>query len=58
MSLRDNWKKTGKELGTAFADLGKSLILSVGKGVDKLEDLTKAELEKNEAENKTEEENK
>ena len=25
MALKEDWKKTGKDVGTAFADLGKSL---------------------------------
>lgn len=38
MALRDDWKKTGKELGTAFQGLGKSLIKTVKHGVDKADD--------------------
>ena len=35
MSLRDEWKQTGKDLGHAFQGLGKSIVRSVKTGVDK-----------------------
>ncbi len=38
MSLRDEWKKTGKDLGHAFQGLGKSIVRSVKAGVDKADD--------------------
>ena len=38
MSLRDEWKKTGKDLGHAFQGLGKSIVRSVKTGVDKADD--------------------
>ncbi|MBO4460184.1 MAG: hypothetical protein J5778_05955 [Clostridiales bacterium] len=28
MALRDDWKNTGKDLGNAFANLGKTLVKS------------------------------
>ena len=33
--LKNSWKKTGSEMGSAFSDLGKSIVKSVRKGVDK-----------------------
>lgn len=33
-----SWRNTGKDLGQAFADLGKSIVHSAGAGIDKLED--------------------
>ena len=36
MSLKDDWKKTGKDLGKSFAGLGKSIIKSVEAGADKV----------------------
>ena len=38
MALRDEWKKTGKGLGHAFRDLGKSIVRSVKTGVDKADE--------------------
>lgn len=38
MALRDEWKETGKGLGHAFRDLGKSIVRSVKTGVDKADD--------------------
>lgn len=38
MSLKDNWKDTGKGLGKSFAGLGKSIVKSVKVGADKLLD--------------------
>lgn len=38
MSLRDEWKQTGKELGHAFQGLGKSIVRSVKTGVDKADE--------------------
>ena len=35
---REDWKKTGKELGTAFGGLAKSLIRSAKDGADKVAD--------------------
>lgn len=37
MALKDDWKGTGKKLGGAFAELGKSLIKTAKVGVDKAE---------------------
>ncbi|MBQ3416661.1 MAG: hypothetical protein IJH32_02380 [Ruminococcus sp.] len=34
-SLKDSWKETGKGLGQAFKGLGKTVIKSAEKGVDK-----------------------
>lgn len=34
MSLKDNWKETGKGIGTSFASLGKSIVKSAKVGVD------------------------
>lgn len=38
MALKDEWKNTGKELGGAFADLGKNLLRTAKTGVDKVSD--------------------
>ena len=38
MSVKDNWKNTGKGLGKSFAGLGKSIVKSVKVGADKLLD--------------------
>ena len=43
MSLRDDWKKTGKDLGHAFQGLGKSIIRSVKPGADKADEWANAE---------------
>lgn len=43
MALRDDWKKTGKGLGNAFQDLGKSLIKTVKHGVDKADEWANSE---------------
>lgn len=37
MALNDEWKNTGKTLGGAFANLGKTLIKTAKVGVDKAE---------------------
>ena len=37
MALNDEWKNTGKTLGGAFADLGKTLLKTAKVGVDKAE---------------------
>ena len=53
MPLNDEWKNTGKTLGGAFANLGKTLIKTAKVGVDKAEawadgdDPTKAVPEEN-----------
>lgn len=47
MSLKDDWSKTGKSMGTAFGGLGKNIGRSVktgiGKGADALDDEKKSE---------------
>ncbi len=35
MALKDEWKQTGKDLGGAFADLGKTLLKTAKVGVEK-----------------------
>lgn len=35
MALKDDWKDTGKDLGGAFTNLGKTLIRTAKVGVDK-----------------------
>lgn len=37
MALKDDWKATGKGLGSAFKGLGKNVVRSVGAGLDKLD---------------------
>ena len=34
MSVKDNWKQTGKGVGKSFAGLGKAIAKSVKVGVD------------------------
>ncbi len=38
MSLKDDWKNTGKNLGNSFKDLGKSIARSAKTGVGKVDD--------------------
>ena len=38
MSLKDEWKNTGKGIGKSFTGLGKSIVKSVKTGVDKVAD--------------------
>lgn len=38
MSLKDNWKNTGKELGSAFGGLGKTILKSAEQVVDDVDD--------------------
>ena len=35
MALKDDWKKTGSDLGHAFQGLGKSILRSAKVGIDK-----------------------
>ena len=35
MSVKDNWKATGKGLGKSFAGLGKSIVQSAKVGMDR-----------------------
>lgn len=37
MALKEDWKGTGKQLGGAFASLGKTLLRTAKVGVDKAE---------------------
>ena len=37
MDLKSAWKKTGKQLGHAFRDLGKTVVHTVAAGVQKAE---------------------
>ena len=39
MALKDDWKDTGKQLGGAFANLGRTLIKTAKIGMDKAEAL-------------------
>ena len=38
MSVKDEWKNTGKDLGKTFAGLGKTIVRSVKVGADKILD--------------------
>lgn len=38
MALKDSWKETGKGLGHAFGELGKTLVKTAKYAVDKAED--------------------
>ena len=48
MSLRDDWKKTGSDLGHAFAGLGKNIGRSAKDGVDYATDAVSDNKEANE----------
>ena len=48
MSLKNEWKATGKELGGAFCSLGKTLVRSVSKAADAVQEWAKEENEKKE----------
>lgn len=48
MSLKDNWKDAGKNIGKSFAGLGKSIVKSVKTGADAILDDTPTEEEANE----------
>ena len=37
MALKDDWKETGKDLGHAFKNPGKTLIRSASKGIEAAE---------------------
>lgn len=37
MSLKDEWKNTGKNLGGAFGNLGKNIIRSAKAGIDRVD---------------------
>ncbi len=43
MALKDTWKKTGKDLGHAFRDLGKAVVKTVKVGADKVDDWANSE---------------
>ena len=47
-----SWKETGKELGSAFKDLGKSILESVEAGAEKAEEYLEEKKEEKEQENK------
>lgn len=38
MSLKDNWKETGKGLGHAFRDLGKTLVKTASTAAKKADE--------------------
>ena len=48
MSLRDNWKETGKGLGFAFRDLGKTLVKTASTAVNKADQWANGDDEKKE----------
>lgn len=52
-NLKDSWKETGKGLGHAFRDLGKTLIKTGAKAVNKVDDWANGDDNK-EKENKEE----
>ncbi len=52
-NLKDSWKETGKGLGHAFRDLGKTLIKTGAKAVNKVDDWANGD-ENKEKENKEE----
>lgn len=48
MALKEDWKATGKELGSALSHLGKTLVRSISKGVEAAQKWAKEETEKKE----------
>ena len=52
--LKNSWKETGKGLGHAFRDLGKTIIKTAAKGAKKANEWANGEDEtpKNDSENK------
>lgn len=42
-SIKDDWKKTGSQLGHAFAGLGKMLIKTAKTGVEKADEWANGE---------------
>lgn len=56
-SLKETWKETGKGLGHAFRDLGKTIIKSGAKIVDKVDDWANGDDENKENEKKDESNN-
>lgn len=48
MALRDDWKNTGKDLGSAFANLGKTLVKSGADVAQKADNLVNGNDEKKE----------
>ena len=55
MSLKDNWKTTGTNLGHAFKDLGKTLVKTASTAVDKVDKWANGEEEKKETQEETQE---
>ena len=47
MSLKDNWKETGKDLGHAFAGFGKTFVRSAQTTADKVLDDKQPETDEN-----------
>ena len=54
--LRETWKETGKGLGHAFRDLGKSIVKSGTNALKKADEWASREDEKEEKEEKEKEE--
>lgn len=50
MALRDDWKNTGKDLGNAFANLGKTLVKSGADVAQKADNLVNGDDKAKEAE--------
>jgi len=50
MALRDDWKNTGKDLGHAFANLGKTLVKSGADVAQKADNLVNGKDEKQDVE--------
>ncbi len=45
MALRDDWKKTGSDLGHAFEGLGKNIVRSARKGLTKATEWAESDCE-------------
>ena len=46
MSLKDNWKATGSSLGSAFRDLGKTLVKTASTAANKVDQWANGEEKK------------
>ena len=46
MSLKDNWKATGSSLGSAFKDLGKTLVKTASTAANKVDQWANGEEER------------
>ena len=55
MSLKDSWKETGKGLGNAFKDLGKTLVKTASTAMNKADEWANGDEEEKQEETAGEE---